>query len=135
MATIYLTVDDAVALHHAFLAAMGASPRPLLNRGALDAAVHRPRLAAHYENADIARQAAVLVSGVALAHAFEDGNKRAALAIGDVFLQNNNWWVAASDLDFARQIEALITLNESDPDTLWVRAFARDSTPHPRRKS
>jgi death-on-curing protein len=90
------------------LASMGEPARPLLRPGALDSALHRPQLAAHYEDADLATQAALLVGGIAQAHAFEDGNKRTALMCGDVFLHNNGWWVSAEPLSFARQIESLV---------------------------
>ncbi len=72
-----LSVADALAVHDAILLAYGGGAG-LIDAAKLESAMMRPRMAAHYEGADIYRQAALLIAGVALAHAFVDGNKRTA---------------------------------------------------------
>lgn len=126
----YPSVDDVVALHQATLETMGGGSRPLLQPGALDSALHRPQLAAHYEGADLATQAALLVGGIAMAHAFEDGNKRTALMVGDVFIHSNGWWIFAEPLAFAKQIEALVMRPDSELEATarlaaWIRERLR----------
>jgi len=44
----------------------------------LEGALARPEHYAHYEDADLAAQAAALAQGIVEAHAFQDGNKRVA---------------------------------------------------------
>lgn len=69
----------------------------------------RPQM---YEDADIIAQAVVLIAGIALAHAFVDGNKRTALAVGKTFLLLNGFQVVSlpDDLPDAlgREIERLV---------------------------
>jgi death on curing protein len=61
----------------------------------LEGTVHRPEQYAHYEQADIAAQAAVLAQGVVDAHAFRDGNKRTAHLTLHSFLEVNGYTVDA----------------------------------------
>lgn len=108
MPDYYPSIDDVEALHAYVMEQLGDPPERLTNRSALEGALHRPRNAAHYEGADLATQAALLITGIALAHAFPDGNKRTAEVVGDVFIQNNGYWLAARPLELARQIEAVV---------------------------
>lgn len=129
-ATYYPTSDDAYHLHVALMATLGAAIPALMNPGALESALHRPRQASHYEDADLATQAALLIGGIARAHAFEDGNKRAALMIGDVFLQKNNAWVVAEPFELADQLLALINRSDSEVEATsrfadWLRSRLR----------
>src|SRR5919204_6511794 len=80
--TRYLTVMDAIGLHARMMMAMGTAPATLRDEGALESALMRPQMAAHYESADLATQAALLIIGIALAHPFVDGNKRTAFLCG-----------------------------------------------------
>jgi len=81
----YLTVLDVIAMHDELIERTGGAVG-LRDEGALDSAIMRPQMAAYYEEADLVTQAVLLMSGIALAHAFVDGNKRTALASG-LFLQ------------------------------------------------
>jgi hypothetical protein len=56
--------------------------------------------------ADIATQTVLLLTGVALAHAFVDGNKRTALIVGDTSLDRNGWVFTDDYLELAERIEA-----------------------------
>ena len=55
----------------------------------LEGALRRPEQHAHYQDADLAQQALVLAHGIVEAHAFQDGNKRVALAALVTFLEVN----------------------------------------------
>jgi death on curing protein len=74
---------DAIGLH-ARMMAMGTAPAALRDEGALESALMWPQMAAHYESADLATQAALVVTGIVLAHPFVDGNRRAAFLCGVV---------------------------------------------------
>ena len=53
-------------------------------------------------------QAAVLVSGVAVALAFSDGNKRLAAALGVIFLRVNGVLVTGDHLELADEVIRLV---------------------------
>lgn len=74
------------------------------DRLALEGALTRPRIYAHYEQADLALQAAVLAHGVAETQPFVDGNKRTALAAMLTFIAVNGFRVDASQADLANWI-------------------------------
>jgi death-on-curing protein len=80
--------------------AMGAADQ-LRNRDGLESALARPETYAHYEDADLALQAAVLAQGIAEGQPFIDGNKRTALVAMLTFLEINGWGVEASDPELA----------------------------------
>ena len=63
----------------------------------LESALYRPRMAAHYEAADLIRQAATLLWGLVENHPFHDGNKRTAWVTTETLLAWNGWLVTASD--------------------------------------
>lgn len=126
----YLTVLDVIALNDEILRRSGEPPLPVCDEGGLESALMRPQMAAHYENADLITQAAVLIAGVALAHAFVDGNKRTALAAGTVVLALNGLQVASEPGAFGRQIEALVDrsgrLDEATTQFIaWMRPRTR----------
>jgi death on curing protein len=85
----YLSVLDVEALHVFIMEKTGDPPSPLRDRGLLEAAVTRPRMAAHYEDADLIQQAAILAVGISQAQAFIQGNKRTAFIAADLFLRIN----------------------------------------------
>ena len=103
----------------------------LIIAGKLESALLRPQTSAHYEDADLFAQAAVLITGIALAHPFSDGNKRLALLAGDVFLALNGTWIRSDPLAFAIQIMAFLT-RDGDLGTAaealagWLRTHATE---------
>lgn len=130
IADFYPTVMDAVALHEFIMLRMESAPTALRDEGALDSALNRPRMAAHYEDADLATQAVLLIVGIALAHPFVDGNKRTALLVGDTFLDRNGWAFTGDYLALAKWIESVITrggsLQEATDDFVaWLRPQLR----------
>ncbi len=105
--TVYLSLADVIALHALVMVRTGAARSPLRAEGVLESAVMRPQMAAHYEDADLIRQAALLAIGVAQAQAFLDGNKRTAFAACDVFLRMNGYAFRGNPVDMAKQLQAL----------------------------
>lgn len=85
----------------------GQGPAPLRDEGRLESALVRPRMPAHYEQADLVRQCALLAAGIAQAQAFLDGNKRTAFAAVDLFLRLNGRAFVGDPLEIAQQLEAL----------------------------
>ncbi len=85
MATDYLTVADALALHAELIARYGGAGG-LRDPGALEAALYRPQ-SGYYD--DVIQEAAALMESLAINHPFIDGNKRIAFAAADVFLRIN----------------------------------------------
>ena len=72
-----------------------------------------PQLAAHYENADLVLQAAVLAHGIAEGQQFIDGNKRTALVAMLTFLEING-----------------VEVNAFDPELAdWIISFSAGATP------
>ena len=108
----YLTLFDVLAMNEAIMERMGGVSL-LRDEGALESAIMRPQMAAHYEDADLVTQTALLIVGIALAHAFFDGNKRTALAAGTTFVQLNGQWIASQPEELGRQIEAIVLRTDS----------------------
>lgn len=121
MPITYLSTLDMIALNARILAA-DQQQSSLRDEGLLEGAIMRPLMAAHYEGADVVAQAAILMAGIALAHAFVDGNKRTALAVGTIFLDLNGYYINSAPTAFGQQIEALVTHAITlDSFTAWLR--------------
>ncbi len=103
----YLSLADMLALHELVMTRTGSEPAPVRDEGLLEAAVMRPRMAAHYEQPDVCRQAALLAVGISQAQAFLDGNKRTAFAACDIFLRWNGRLFQGDPLALAQQLEAV----------------------------
>jgi death on curing protein len=103
----YLTPDDVWAMNDAILRREGAQSL-VRDRGALESAVVRPQTAAYYDHSDLVAQTAALITGIALAHPFLDGNKRTAAIAGATFLRLNGCRITSADDTFGRQIVAVV---------------------------
>ena len=90
-----------LALHAAYLAPAGlaTAPRRLRDLKLLESAVHRPQMAAHYEGADLVRQAALLGAGIIQNHPWHDGNKRGAYIAIVNFLDQNGLAVRSPEAE------------------------------------
>jgi death on curing protein len=111
---VYLTLADVLELHALIIGATAAEAADQLrNRDGLESALARPETYAHYQDADLALQAAVLAHGIAEGQHFIDGNKRTALIAMLVFLEINGWRIEASDLELAD----------------WILSFSGGATP------
>ncbi|MBI3980116.1 MAG: type II toxin-antitoxin system death-on-curing family toxin [Chloroflexi bacterium] len=122
----YLALADVVALHQIVMERTGFAPAPLRDEGLLESAILRPQMAAHYEEADLVRQCALLAVGIAQAQAFLDGNKRTAYAAADVFLRLNGWAFSGDPVELGEQLEAVATRTDSldaatDRFEQWLR--------------
>jgi death-on-curing protein len=119
----YLTLGDVLRMHRDL---MGGIPAPsvLLDEGKLESALLHPEHAAFYEQADLFLQAATLAAGVALAHAFEDGNKRLAYAACLTFLRINGVRVTAHSLQVADQVIGLVDRGSERLDKVIARFAA-----------
>lgn len=109
----YPSTLDVLGLHRYIMAATGGV-QGLRDEGALAGALARPRMAAYYQGADLAEQAALLIAGIALAHAFVDGNKRTGLITGDVFLDRNGLLFEADPARIAGAIVALVEAEHAE---------------------
>lgn len=110
----YLTLGEVEGQHAMIMRASGQQGR-LMDEGKLDAALMRPQQAAHYEDAGLTRQAALLLAGIAQAHAYSDGNKRLALVASASFLRLNGYGVVAEQDQFAQAVIDFVLRHEGDP--------------------
>ena len=122
----YLSGLDVIAMNDEIVRRSGADGGLLRDEGALESALMRPQMAAHYEQADFVTQVAVLMVGVALAHPFLDGNKRTALAVGTTFCFLNGYAIVSEPTGLGRQIEAVVTREDRVEDATarfiaWLR--------------
>jgi len=119
----YLTLPEVLAVNERVMALDGQQSL-LRDQGSLDGALKRPQMAAYYEQANLPRQVALLVSGIALAHAFVDGNKRTALLAGTMFLDVNGYTLDTQPLEFAKQILAFLNRSDSlEAATDWLEMW------------
>jgi death on curing protein len=79
-----------LALHDRLIAQFGGLPG-LRDQGLLMSALARPEQAAHYGQPDCASLSAIYAVSIAKNHAFADGNKRTAFAVGATFLELNGF--------------------------------------------
>ena len=77
---------------------------------------------AHYCQADLALQAAVLAHGIAERQVFIDGNKRTALIVMLLFLEANGHRLTASESDLFEWMLALIQGMDSEEFAARLRA-------------
>jgi death-on-curing protein len=102
---IYLILQDALELYAAIIDASPVQAADhLRNRSGLEGALARPATHAHYQNADLALQAAALAHGIAEGQYFVDANKRLALVAMLTFLELNGYRVHATDPELAAWI-------------------------------
>jgi death-on-curing protein len=124
---VYLTLEDVLGLHALIIRGTPAEAvDQLRNREGLESALARPETYAHYQEADLALQAAVLAHGIAEGQQFIDGNKRTALVAMLTFLEINGWRVEASDPDLADWILSLSVGATPDAVAELVRSALRD---------
>jgi death-on-curing protein len=111
---VYLTLEDVLELYGLIIEATAKEAADQLrNRDGLESALARPAAYAHYEDADLALQVAVLAHGIAEGQQFIDGNKRTALVAMLTFLEINGFRVEASDPELAG----------------WILSFSAGATP------
>lgn len=87
----------------------------------------RPRQAAHYMDADLAQQAAVLLCGIAESQPFIDGNKRTALVVALTFLELNGFAVDLSEEHLFGLMHEIAQDMPEEEVALRLRAHLRSS--------
>lgn len=108
--TIYLEIEDVLGFYaDLFDCSLAQAGDQLRSSDGLESALARPQFYAHYEDADLAMQAAVLAHGIAETQPFVEGNKRTALATLRAFLLLNGYTVTASQHE---RMEWMLSLAE-----------------------
>jgi len=111
--TQYLDVDDVLVLFaELFNCSIEAARDQLTRPELLASALARPMQHAHYQDADVALQAAVLAHGIAENQSFIDGNKRIAALTVLTFLDVNGHEMTGSDPDEVALAAWIIDLSE-----------------------
>jgi death on curing protein len=97
----------------------------LRDESALESALPRPINKAHYGCEDVAELAAAYLFGLAMNHAFIDGNKRIAIVATAVFLMENGYEIETSD---SRLFSFVLSVAAGEIDESGAVRFLRDST-------
>jgi death-on-curing protein len=118
--TEYIPIPAVVAVHDRLINRLGYPHAALRDEGLLESALMRPQMAAHYEEADLIRQATLLAIGISQAQTFLDGNKRAAYAMCEIFLDLNGLVITGDPIEMAKQLEAVAT-REDDLNSATTR--------------
>lgn len=116
--TQFLSADDVIRLHDL------ESSAPVIDRSKLESAIGEPQQTwdGRYLHPALLEQAAVLARGVAQAHGFLDGNKRAAWLACVTFLSLNGVEVEkVSDDVSERLVKQIATGDATVADiTVWL---------------
>jgi death-on-curing protein len=119
----YLSVEQVLRLHVHQIGRF-AGGKGLKDRGALEAAVARPRATFGGEDlyADVASKTAALMHSLVMNHPFVDGNKRVGAMAAELFVEINERKLLASDEDF-EEITLAVARGEVDAGRLaiWFR--------------
>ncbi len=119
----WITKAGLLILHEDSIREHGGS-RGMRDEGLLESALARPRNVAPYkQHVSLAHLAAAFAFGIAKNHAFVDGNKRAAFAAMNLFLEKNGWRLIASEVD-ATLTMLRVAASEMDEAVLaeWISA-------------
>lgn len=99
----YLDLEDVLGLYADVFGCSEQEARDQLRSpDGLAGALARGETHAHYEGADLAKQAAVIAHGIAEGQYFIEGNKRTALATMRTFLAVNGWDLLVSQEERAQ---------------------------------
>lgn len=105
----WLTVEEVVAIHDDLIREFGGS-LGVLNEGALESTLSRPKQLAYYQSeSTIYELAAAYGYGLIKNHCFLDGNKRTALDVIVVFLLRNGYSLNASEVEAVEVIVKVAT--------------------------
>ena len=117
----WITKAGLLILHEDSIREHGGS-RGLRDEGLLESALARPRnLALYEEHASLAKLAAAYAFGIAKNHALIDGNKRAAFAAMNLFLEKNGWRLIASEVDATLTMLRVAASDLEEPElAVWI---------------
>lgn len=96
MGWLFLRKEEVLKIHAQVIALFGGS-EGVRDEAALASALMAAENRGHYENSDLATCAATYAYHLTQAHAFVDGNKRAAAATAEVFLEINGARLSATN--------------------------------------
>ena len=118
---VWLSADLVIAIHEEQLRQFGGPPG-LRDQGLLESPLGRPLNKHAYESPDLASVAAAYGFGLALNHAFVDGNKRIAFLAMVTFLRLNNIDLVVPESEAVVMMQA-IAAGEVDEEGLarWIR--------------
>lgn len=107
----YPDFDDVDDLHKIAMIQTDEPEWPLIGdcRDKIESALFVPRNLAYYEDADLFTPAAFLMGRLAAAHGYENGNKRTALAVTDLFLAQNGYRLVIDQEDHILE-DLLVTI-------------------------
>jgi death-on-curing protein len=97
----------------------------LQSRDRLESALARPLNSAHYEGADLIRQAATLLWGMIESHPFLDGNKRVGWVTTRTFLRLNGWNISGTVFE---QFDLIVGIADRRYDLTFVTQWLRERT-------
>jgi death on curing protein len=122
---IWVSLAAILAVHDRMLTVHGGADG-VRDMGALESALARPANLAAYGSPDAADLAASYAAGIAKAHAFVDGNKRAAWMAAVMFLDMNVPDVVFDEAE-AAAIMLQVAAGEVDAESLaqWFRERMR----------
>ena len=121
--TTFPTTDEVIASHARLIAVFGGA-YGIRDRGALKAALARPK-GGYYR--DTIEQAAALLESLSQNHPFIDGNKRTAVTVTAAFLRVNGYHLEFDDLEAYRFLNELYETGRFRFEAVepWLRAHAR----------
>lgn len=124
MPTLFLTLDEALAIHAHQIAHYGGS-LGLRDRGLLESALAMPAatFASEFLHPSLHEQAAAYLFHLVKNHPFVDGNKRVGLACCLAFLRLNSVRVRASDDELVEMVLGVAQSRRSKAD---VAVFLRE---------
>ncbi len=117
---------DVLVIHDRLLAQHGGAPG-VRDLGLLESALARPRQHYAYSNkSDVVHLAAIYIAGIVRNHPFVDGNKRAGLVAGVLFLELNGFDFIASEEDVTQSVFSLAAgLLDENQFSSWLRANSK----------
>lgn len=120
---LYLSLEQILDLHEKQIRSFGGSAG-LRDQGALESAVARPAMTFGGEDLypEAADKASALMHSLVMNHAFLDGNKRVGASAAELFLELNEYRLAATDENL-EQITLTVARGELDAEALaiWFR--------------
>ena len=120
----WLPIEVVIQINRQLVAGTGET-HFVRDGGLLESAIARPQNAFAYGEKDIVALAVRLMSGIAQAHAFEQGNKRPAFVAMVQFLNANGHDVAVEDSeDWAESVISLVEHRSTEEDFVrTIRPF------------
>ncbi|MGH2531254.1 MAG: type II toxin-antitoxin system death-on-curing family toxin [Thermomicrobiales bacterium] len=125
--TRWINLPELTALQGIIMRRLGWTPSPPRDQVRLDSAVMRPRMAAHYEDADLIRQAALFGLGISPAQAFVDGNKRTGFAAIKIFPESNGQPLTVDPLKVARELERVAEAEDREAAAAAFESWPRQA--------